>query len=58
MSAPEDGERCRVVEVDGESVRVLGGVEMDAEERAMFAEVVRAAKRRVAAEQAGGCGQQ
>jgi hypothetical protein len=41
---------CRPVEVDGEIIRVHGGAEMDADTRAMFAEVVLAAKRRLAAE--------
>lgn len=49
-TVPGDDERCRVVEVDGVPVRVLGGREMDAVDRAMFAEVVRAAQRRLAAE--------
>lgn len=52
VTTPEDGDRCRVVEVDGEPVRVLGGREMDAVDRAMLAEVVRVAQRRMAAEQA------
>jgi len=46
MSADE----CRPVEVDGEVIRVYGGEQMDAESREMFADVVRAAKRRLAAE--------
>jgi hypothetical protein len=54
MADAENGERCRVVEVDGVPVRVLGGREMDDVDRAMFAEVVRAAERRMAAEQDGG----
>ena len=37
-------DKCRPVEVDGESIRVLGGAEMDAKDREMFAEIVRAAK--------------
>lgn len=44
------GPRCGIVEVDGEPVRVQGGAEMSAADRAAFAEVVRAAKRRLAAE--------
>lgn len=37
---------CRLIEVDGEVIRVLGGHGMDDEDRAAFAEIVRAAKRR------------
>ena len=43
-------DKCRPVEVDGEMIRVHGGEEMDAKDREMFAEVVRAAKRRLATE--------
>ena len=45
-------DKCRPVEVDGEIIRVLGGREMDAKDREMFAEIVRAAKRRMLAEMA------
>jgi hypothetical protein len=45
---PED--KCRPVEVDGDVVRVLGGREMDTAERDAFADLVRAAKRRMEAE--------
>lgn len=41
---------CRPVMVDGEIIRVLGDAEMDATDREMFAEIVRAAKRKFAAE--------
>jgi len=34
---------CRAVEVDGETIRVLGGEEMDEESQVYFAEIVRAA---------------
>ena len=40
-------DKCRPVEVDGEVIRVHGGAEMDAESQAYFAEIVRAAKRRL-----------
>jgi len=43
---------CRAVEVDGETIRVLGGEEMDEESQVYFAEIVRAAKRRFASEAA------
>jgi hypothetical protein len=43
-------ETCRSVEVDGETIRVLGGEQMSAESQAAFADLVRAAKRRTAAE--------
>jgi hypothetical protein len=46
-------DKCRPVEVDGEIIRVHGGAEMDATDREMFADVVRAAKRRLAAEHDG-----
>jgi hypothetical protein len=47
---PQPVDICRPVDVDGETIRVHGGVEMDADTRATFTEVVRAAKRRLAAE--------
>ena len=37
-------DKCRPVEVDGETVRVHGGAEMDEESQVYFAEIVRAAK--------------
>ena len=43
-------DKCRPVEVDGEVIRVHGGAEMDAADREAFADIVRAAKRRFAAE--------
>ncbi len=43
-------DKCRPVEVDGEIIRVHGGAEMDATDREMFADVVRAAKRKFDAE--------
>ena len=43
-------DKCRPVEVDGEIIQVHGGAEMDATDREMFADVVRAAKRRMASE--------
>ena len=45
-----NADKCRPVEVDGEIIRVSGGEQMDAKDREMFAEVVRAAKRRWLAE--------
>lgn len=46
-----DIENCQIVEVDGEPVRVQGNVgDWDDETRAAFAEVVRAAKAKFAAE--------
>jgi hypothetical protein len=47
-----DEDKCRPVEVDGEIIRVHGDGEMDALDREMFAEVVRAAKRKWVAEYA------
>jgi hypothetical protein len=41
-------DKCRPVVVDGEVIRVLGDGEMDATDREMFADLVRAAKRRYA----------
>lgn len=41
---------CRAVEVDGEVIRVHGGQEMDADDRAALTDIVRAAKRRFADE--------
>jgi hypothetical protein len=43
-------DKCRPVEVDGEVIRVLGGREMDTAERDAFADLVRAAKRMMAAD--------
>jgi len=43
-------DKCRPVEVDGETIRVHGDGEMDATDREMFADVVRAAKRRLRAD--------
>lgn len=43
-------DRCRPVEVDGQIVRVRGGREMTDLDRDMFAKVVAAAKRCLAAE--------
>lgn len=40
-------DQCRVVEVDGVAVRVRGEREMDDTDRAMLAEVVAAAKRKL-----------
>lgn len=48
MSADEDS--CRIVEVDGQPVRVRGGREMNETEQGAFAEVVRAAQARFAEE--------
>ena len=45
-------DKCRPVEVDGEVIRVHGGAEMDATDREFFAEIVRAAKRKMLAEYA------
>ncbi|MFJ6559929.1 hypothetical protein ACIQMV_08610 [Streptomyces sp. NPDC091412] len=41
---------CRPVDIDGDTIRVHGTSEMTEEDRAMFAEVVRAAKQRYASE--------
>ena len=41
-------DQCRLVEVDGEIVRVRGEREMDDADRAALAEVIRAAKRKLA----------
>jgi hypothetical protein len=40
-------DKCRPVLVDGETIRVLGGREMSVADRDAFAEIVRAAKRRM-----------
>lgn len=42
---------CRPVEVDGEIIRVHGSRAMTQHEQGLFAEIVRAAKRRLQAEQ-------
>lgn len=41
---------CRPIEVDGETIRVHGGQNFTERDQELFAEVVRAAKRRYAAE--------
>lgn len=46
-----DADTCRPVEIDGEIIRVHGSGEMSDESRAALAEIIRAAKRRFAAEQ-------
>jgi hypothetical protein len=38
---------CRPIDVDGETIRVHGAAEMTEEDRGHFAEIVRAAKRRL-----------
>ena len=43
-------ESCRMVEIDGQLVRVRGAAEMDDTDRSMLAEVVRAAKAKYMAE--------
>lgn len=48
---PADEDQCRLVEVDGEIIRVHGGRAMTELERELFAEIVRAAKRRMEAEE-------
>lgn len=50
MGAAMSEDKCRPVDVDGEIIQVHGSVEMDDTDRAMFEEVVQAAKRRFAAE--------
>lgn len=50
-----EDETCRPVEVDGEIIRVLGGEEMDDTAREAFADLVRAAKRKFAAERLRDC---
>ncbi|MEU6365730.1 hypothetical protein ABZ876_08235 [Streptomyces sp. NPDC046931] len=47
-----EADTCRPVEIDGETIRVHGASEMSEESRAALTEVIRAAKRRYAAEQA------
>ena len=46
----EPGDSCRVVEVDGTPVRVLGSGDMTDEELGFLAEVIAAARRRYEAE--------
>lgn len=46
MSDGNPIDKCRVVDVDGEPVRVRGECEPTDEERVMIAEIVRAAKAR------------
>lgn len=43
-------DKCRPVVVDGQVIRVLGGAEMTEQARGYFADLVRAAKRKHAAE--------
>ena len=50
--APAEADTCRPVEVDGETIRVRGSGEFTEQEQGVFAEIVRAAKRRYAADQA------
>lgn len=45
-------EICRPVEVDGQIVRVRGDREMNDTDRAMLAQVIEAAKRKLAADNA------
>lgn len=47
---PEPEDTCRPVEIDGETIRVRGSGEMSEESQAALAEVIRAAKRKMAAE--------
>jgi len=49
---PEQDE-CRIVEVNGEAIRVQASGEWNAEDHAAFAEIVRAAKAHFRAEQIG-----
>jgi hypothetical protein len=49
---PEQDE-CRIVEVDGEAIRVQASGEWTTEDHAAFAEIVRAAKKHMRAEQIG-----
>lgn len=49
MTEP-DADACRPVEIDGEIIRVRGSSDMSDESRAALAEVIRAAKRKFAAE--------
>lgn len=46
----DDNDTCRPVEVDGEIIRVHGSRPMDEYEQGLFAQIVRAAKRRMEAE--------
>ena len=50
IEQPGTQDKCRPVEVDGEIIRVLGGREMNAADREAFADIVRAAKHRFAAD--------
>jgi hypothetical protein len=50
MTERSEPDQCRLVEVDGEIIRVHGGRAMTEYEQSLFAELVRAAKRRLAAE--------
>lgn len=49
MTEPDD-DTCRPVEIDGELIRVRGSGDMSDESRAALADVIRAAKRKFAAE--------
>lgn len=42
----ESSRQCRLVDVDGETIRVQGGRAMTDHEKTLFAEIVRAVKRR------------
>ena len=54
MSEPErETDACRPVEIDGEIIRVRGSSDMSDESRAALTEVIRAAKRKFAAEHPG-----
>jgi hypothetical protein len=49
----QPAETCRPVQVDGQTVRVLGAGEMTERERQMAVDIVLAARRRFAAEMGG-----
>jgi hypothetical protein len=50
VSDIHEPDACRPIEVDGEIIRVRGGNDFTEQEQEFFADVVRAAKRRYAAE--------
>ncbi len=53
LNAADAGDECRVVEVDGEPVRVQAFGDWDEKDHAAFASIVRAAKAKFAADNVG-----
>lgn len=51
MTDQPEPDTCRLVDIDGETIRVRGSSELSEESRAALVEVIRAAKRRMEAEQ-------